>query len=257
MRRVVAVLAGLTVITTAGVARAACPPFPSDVPGWERLSHASVVRYVETRVDGDWQRYEDALIASLNALTEIRQSGGAALVDDGRRLAGDALERYIERLTQRIGVTRCLARTQSARTAALAGDGDDTQRMAAFETAAGGDQTSSSSRPAPVGADAAGETAAPDPGDDIRIEVKSRCSGDQGMVRIVNAGPAWPGRAHLTIRDAEDFNAPPIALRVLRMVEGQTATFYVEPERLLEVSITPIWGAEEIVRNARPSCAGN
>lgn len=255
-----AVLAAAT--SVAARAEAACPAYPSDVPGWEGLSHAAVVGYVDSQFANDWQRYEDALIASLNALTEIHRSSGVAVVDGGRRLAGAELGRYIDRLTQRIGITRCLARTESARVAAVEAPTGRSEQVAAFETAAGDAPATQAETAAPRTL----PTASASDGDagsrlalgsgDFRVDVRTQCQGDQGMLRIVNSGPKWPGRARLVIRDAAAPDDKPVALRMLRMVEGQTATFYVDRSLGLIVSIVPTWGGGELVRELPPSCSG-
>lgn len=243
-------------------AEAACPAYPSDVPGWEGLSHASVVSYVEGRFDNDWQHYEDALIASLNALTEIHRSSGVAVVDGGRRLAGAELGRYIDRLTQRIGITRCLARTESARLAAVEAPMVRSEQVAAFETAAGNTQSTAPETaapralPTPAASDGDTGNQLALGGGDFRVDVRTQCQGDQGMLRIVNSGPKWPGRAQLVIRDAAAPAGKPVALRILRMVEGQTATFYVDRSQGLIVSIVPTWGSGELVQQLPPSCSG-
>lgn len=265
-----AVLVPTAVVALAARAIAGCPDFPSDVPGWQGLTHAAVVRYVDSKFDGDWQHYEDALIKSLNAVTDIRKAGGTAVVGGGRRLEGAALDHYIERLAERIGITRCLARTPKLQMAAAqAGAADDsrTSQMASFETAAGGNSTPTApatrSRPATeTAAVTATRTLANDGtdvplgGDQLHVAINTRCGQDQGILRIYNSGKAWPKVAQLVIRNADANSAKPVAVRVLRMVEGQTATFYVDPKQTLNVSIKPTWaGGTEALREIAPSCA--
>lgn len=258
-------LVAVAVVSLAVRAEAACPAYPSNVPGWQGLTHAVVVRYVKDHFHGDWRRYQDALAKALQTVTEIRDTGGTAVIDGRRRLSGPALNRYIDLLTTRIDVTRCLASTQMA--SADSGTGS-TSQVASFETAAGGAMTSNDTATTPAPATETAALPASRPVTDntgninlgghlMHIDITTLCQQNQGILRIVNNGKAWPKIAQLVIRAANANVAKPVAVRVLRMVEGQSASFYVDPHQALNVSIKPSWpGGTPIQRDVPPSCGG-
>ena len=93
------------------VVRAAeCPPVP-DVPWWSKVSHDSLKRYVASRHKGDWAAYIAKWESQREKLQDIYDRGGSVVVTrDKIRLEGQRLSEYIDRVNERIEVTRCLSR---------------------------------------------------------------------------------------------------------------------------------------------------
>jgi len=90
-------------------------PFP-EVAWWGALSHQSVSEYVDRRYGGDWAPYVASWQRQLDKLRDIRKRDSAAAImartDKGREkkvLRGGELDKYIELVSIRLTVMRCLA----------------------------------------------------------------------------------------------------------------------------------------------------
>ncbi|NQU57910.1 MAG: c-type cytochrome [Rhodospirillales bacterium] len=107
-----------------GQAAAQCAPFP-EVPWWGGLTHASIAKYVDKRHGGDWNPYIAAWQSKLQKLRDIRDKDFAAAVMSGtdkkqkRILRGVELDKYIDLVSKRLSVMRCLAK-EAEKTKSLA-----------------------------------------------------------------------------------------------------------------------------------------
>ena len=101
-------LAGLA-IALAGAAKAEeCAPLP-DVAWWKNVTHEKMVEFVEKRYGGEWAPYVEKWAAQLEKLREVHDRDGAVVTKDKIRVEGEPLRQYIEKVEQRLAITRCLA----------------------------------------------------------------------------------------------------------------------------------------------------
>ncbi|HJP22641.1 MAG TPA: response regulator transcription factor [Alphaproteobacteria bacterium] len=101
--------------TYSWVAASQCEPFPS-VAWWKNKSHLAVVRYVDRRHAGNWDAYVQSWQGRLVKLQDIQDRGSTAVTASGGRLSGTELAAYLEQMSKRIEVTRCLvAEAKAAR----------------------------------------------------------------------------------------------------------------------------------------------
>jgi len=98
-------------------AQAQCAAFPK-VAWWGAMSHDRVVRYVNRKHKGDWNRYIAKWEKQLKIMTDIYDRDSTAVIRKrGVSLRGESLGDYISQIVDRISVTRCLAgRTRGGRT---------------------------------------------------------------------------------------------------------------------------------------------
>jgi len=123
--------AAAPVLSFSGPALAAsdCAKFPK-VAIWGDISHRSVTRYVDRKLEGDWVAYTERLDKIATRLEDLHRQGKAAIVKmkgQRARFKGESLAQYIRDSEIRIGIVRCLGEE-----AAAAGFDN-------FSTAAGGD----------------------------------------------------------------------------------------------------------------------
>lgn len=86
-----------------------CDPFPR-VSWWGELTHETVIRYVNSKNDGDWDAYIAKWESQREKLMAVLDSGDT--VSDKSKeinLQGEGLRDHIAKVSQRILVTRCLA----------------------------------------------------------------------------------------------------------------------------------------------------
>lgn len=117
-------LRNLATLLVAGVAMVAavpassarsdtCPAFPR-VAWWGELSHETVVRRVAADHDGDWDIYLEKWSDQLETLRSAHANRQEVFIAGrGLRLRGPALKTYLDKVAQRLKVTRCLARRQN------------------------------------------------------------------------------------------------------------------------------------------------
>lgn len=96
-------------------ARAAeCPPVP-DVAWWDKVSHDSLRKYVARKHKGDWAPYIAKWERQKAKLRAIYDKGSAVVVTkDKIKLEDERLGEYIDRVKERIEMTRCLSREAAA-----------------------------------------------------------------------------------------------------------------------------------------------
>jgi len=106
--------AGSLLLASAGPAPAECPPFP-EVPWWKDLNHQSVRQYVAVKHGGDWNDYIDKWEQQYINIKDVHDRGAAVVVTkDKIRLGEESLKSYIEKISQRLEVIRCLAGEKTA-----------------------------------------------------------------------------------------------------------------------------------------------
>jgi hypothetical protein len=103
-------LAGLMTVNSAIAAESGmCKPFPT-VNWWKGLSHDKVIRLVDKKYDGDWDRYIAKWERQLAKLEDVQDRGSSVIFRKrGVRLSGDRLAEYIDQVAVRVSVSRCLA----------------------------------------------------------------------------------------------------------------------------------------------------
>jgi len=90
-------------------AKNGCANFP-EVAWWGNMTHDRVVRYVSRRHKGDWKKYVKKWEKQLSTMEAIHGRGSTAVIKKrGITLKGPALAEYIEKIEERVAITRCLA----------------------------------------------------------------------------------------------------------------------------------------------------
>ncbi len=79
------------------------------VEWWGEVSHMKVLNYVNTRHGGDWRPYIEKWALQQVKMQDIHDRGSAAITKEGIRLGGAELKAYIEKISKRLSVVRCLA----------------------------------------------------------------------------------------------------------------------------------------------------
>jgi len=122
-------LAALAVVCLAfsGAAKAECGDFPK-VSWWKGLNHEEVARYVEANHGGEWSPYIQKWENQLAILMDVYGRGSTAIVK-GTKLKDEELAVYIEKVGERVRITRCLAGQ------------DGGEEIADLATAAGGKES--------------------------------------------------------------------------------------------------------------------
>ena len=92
---------------------AQCGKLP-DVSWWKYNSYETIAGYVSKRYAGDWSAYSDRWIKRLVVMQDIHDRKSTAVTPSGESLRGEDLGKYIEDLSARIKVIRCLAGAAAA-----------------------------------------------------------------------------------------------------------------------------------------------
>jgi hypothetical protein len=79
------------------------------VAWWVNKNHLDVVRYVNRRLAGNWADYVKNWRGRLVKLQDIQDRGSTAITASGAELRGAELAAYLQQMTRRLEVTRCLA----------------------------------------------------------------------------------------------------------------------------------------------------
>ena len=79
------------------------------VEWWGEVSHMKVLNYVNTRHGGGWRPYIEKWALQQVKMQDIHDRGSAAITKEGIRLGGAELKAYIEKISKRLSVVRCLA----------------------------------------------------------------------------------------------------------------------------------------------------
>ncbi len=90
-----------------GPASAGCEKFPS-VPWWSGTTHDSVKRYVKVKNGGNWSAYIKKWENQLSFLKGVASKNGTAVVAN-YKLRGTSLKQYIQKVSARVSISRCLA----------------------------------------------------------------------------------------------------------------------------------------------------
>ncbi len=95
-----------------GEARAECASFPK-VELWGKISHDKVQNYVARKHDGDWQPYVTKWQKQYDKLKRVKARNSKVVFrKQGITLKGESLADYIDKVDQRLKVTRCLAEAE-------------------------------------------------------------------------------------------------------------------------------------------------
>lgn len=89
-----------------------CKPIP-DVEWWANKSHASVIGYVKRKYKGDWRPYIKNWENRLKKLRDIQARESSAIASGGIVLKGEELNDYLEKVTLRVEVIKCLAESNT------------------------------------------------------------------------------------------------------------------------------------------------
>lgn len=93
---------------TAEIKDVGCGAVP-EVPWWGNVTHDYIGRYVADKHGGNWEEYTAKWDQQRLKAADALSRGLSTLARDGTRLEGDALKEYVDNLTKRLGITRCLA----------------------------------------------------------------------------------------------------------------------------------------------------
>lgn len=80
------------------------------VSWWGTVTKATVVRYVNSKHNGEWQPYIDKWQHQAEYMANVYARGSMAKTKDGTQLHGDVLATHVEKLRKRVAVIKCLAR---------------------------------------------------------------------------------------------------------------------------------------------------
>ncbi len=106
---------GIFSLSIAGAAHASndCPEFPNVI--WWKTNHQEIVSYVSLKHGGKWSAYLEKWDNQLNKMKKLHAQGGTAVFKSkGLRLEGDMLLKYINAISVRVSISRCLARSEMA-----------------------------------------------------------------------------------------------------------------------------------------------
>ena len=91
-------------------------PLPSQVSWWSNLSHASITKYVDRKLGGDWNTYVDKWEIQLDLLMDVYARNSEVVIrSKNLRLKGNSLANYIDDVRERLAITRCLAKSVPAK----------------------------------------------------------------------------------------------------------------------------------------------
>ena len=117
-------------LVAVGEARAEFAPFPK-VELWGAMSHAKIKKYVARKHDGDWQPYVTKWQRQHEKLKRVKARNSKVVFrKQGITLRGEALADYIEKVGERIEVTRCLAENEGFDNFDTAAGGADKKKAA-------------------------------------------------------------------------------------------------------------------------------
>ena len=249
----ISVLAAAIVLPIAA-AEAACAPFPQ-IKIWGNYTHASVTRYVDTRLDGNWTDYVGRLENRLGKIRNLRDSGKPlALKYKGKRLLvkGRKLGAYLRAAERRLEVAQCLA------------EAADAESLQNFVTAAGGD---TSPQAAPALKPAAIQTASAKlpkvrmttvNAGSLKLRVQSQCAAGGVTFKITNLGKNWPKSGRIAIFGVGDGQPIKLTDRRMRFASEQLSTFRVKAAksatRKFGLWVEPSWERREFAYDAMMAC---
>lgn len=251
----------LGLVVAASAASAECSPFPrSNFIG--AYSHDQVIQYVDRAHGGDWAPYLSALDKNLTRLDQLRVQGQGAVVKvrgEPMKLNSSDLSRFVFTSRQFSSVVQCLA------------DEQEIAAMDKFETAAGGDNQSTSaptsekvvqssysegrSVPKSAGLSTAVSNVL---GESLQVRVSSQCSNGDTVFVVANTGKKWPRAATFSLFRIAGPNRQMISARKMSIEAGQAKTLRVKkahnPTGHIGLSLDPGWYKREFKMDATAQC---
>ncbi|MDD9876969.1 MAG: hypothetical protein OXR84_05955 [Magnetovibrio sp.] len=236
MRRtaIFSLLLGMQLALAATSARAECEPFPQ-IKLWGDYTHERVRNYIETRLDGDWDRYITHLDKRQKAMADLRDQGKPLVLKyKGQRfqVSGPKLGRYINASARRLAVVKCLAAEDSG------------AAFQSFATAAGGNTPAIETASVRVGG--------------LNLDIEGSCKDGDVTFKVNNLGKRWPKSGTIGIYRLGSGAPQKISARHMRLAAGQLATFKVKasknPTGRLGLWIEPSWAKRPFAFDAEVAC---
>jgi len=221
-----------------GVAHAICGDIPQ-VKAWGGMTNARVERYIDKKLDGDWQPYVDHLEKQLSSVKAIRESGQSAKIRyKGQliKLSGNRLDAYIQASEKRFEVVSCLAEQS---------DGFMAASLNNFATAAGSatdedpvdEVPAKQARPAQQNASVTSGA--------LRLNVATSCENGNAVFKVTNRGGEWPKASIFAIYRLGGEGKQIVSSRRMRLKANQTSTFQIKasknPTGQLGLFVDPSW----------------
>lgn len=221
-----------------GVAHADCGYIPQ-LKAWGGMTNARVERYVEKRLDGDWQPYVDHLEKQLESVRAIEAAGRSAKIrhkDQYIKLSGKRLDAYINASEKRFEVVSCLAEQSDGFMAASLND---------FATAAGSTTDEAPLEEIPANRGWATVQKASVSSGMLRLNVSTSCENGNAVFKVTNRGGAWPKASIFSIYRMGGESKQVISSRRMRLKENQSSTFKIKasknPTGHLGLFVDPSW----------------
>ena len=219
------------------IAQSQCEQIPS-LKAWGGMTNARVERYIDTKLEGDWQPYLDHLSKQLTSIKKIQKSGKSAQIKyKGKmvRLSGKRLDTYVAASVKRFNVVSCLADNHAEMQVASFNN---------FATAAGGSDESPITEVPVNQNNNLLQNAAVSSGV-LRLDVQTSCENGSTVFKVTNQGGAWPKSSVFGIYRMGGATKQVISSRRMRLKANQSSTFRIKasknPTGELGLFVDPSW----------------
>lgn len=217
---------------------------------WGKMTNARVERYVEKKLEGDWQPYLDHLKGQLETVLKIQASGtDAQMRHNGKlvRLSGPVLDTYVKASIKRLSVVQCLAD---------ASQDLDVADLVNFATAAGPQTDESGIVEIPAAALPGGsEVASIGP---LQLDISTSCENGNSVFKVTNRGSTWPKSSVFAIYRMGNETKEVVSFRRMRLNPNQSSTFRINasknPTGQLGMYVDPAWYKRDFAYDATVRC---
>ncbi len=249
----VAMCATLAFVSTRPVQAAndSCGTIPA-LKIWGQLTNARVEKYVDSKLNGDWQPYVDHLKGQLESVLKIQAAGtDAQMKHNGKlvRLSGPLLDAYVKASVTRLSVVQCLADSSQDKELDIA-------ELVNFATAAGAATDESGVVEIPAAALPV-ENATVSAGA-LKLDISTACENGNSVFKVTNRGSAWPKSSIFAIYRLGNETKQIVSSRRMRLNPNQTSTFRIKasknPTGQLGMYVDPAWYKREFAYDATVRC---
>lgn len=194
---------------------AQCDPLPK-VDWWSK-SHSKVIRSVNKKYGGNWDKYIARWQGYKKNMLKIQAKKGVAEVKSRKiKMRGKKLDEHIKQIDERLAVLECLKAN------ATSGEVAETKKA------------TKPKRTSNTNTQVATLT-----GDKFDVEVSASCSKQGVSFQVTNLGEKWPRLSTINIYRTDTKGV--ISKRRMRLVNSQQATFRVRGKKAEDVGEVGIW----------------
>lgn len=228
----------LPLLVSTASAQSSCGQIPS-LKVWGGITNARVERYVDQKLDGDWQPYVNHLAKELETLKTLQETGKSVQVrykGQSVRLTGQQLDVYVKASQKRFDVVQCLSGQNSDLQAAQFNN---------FATAAGAPMDEKREVEVEVNRTSSGIQNASVASGALRLDVQTSCENGSSIFKVTNKGEEWPKSSIFAIYRLGGAGNQVISSRRMRLKPNQSSTFRIKatrnPTGELGLFVDPSW----------------